>query len=394
MERLPPDGSSALGESLLRGGRGAELRLLAPFEEVAVVVRVGIRVHDLYSPSAFTFRVRGLEMPVCTVAIAHCVVQRLGKLFAAAGEYEGGSAGTLKPSTVRSERGVYERRVLPKWGARKISTLHRAEIETWVATLSASGLAPSSVRHCYVALYKVCRYALHARLITFNPCVGVRLPRLGVPGGKARFLTVAEVERLAGALVDSAPFDLMVRFAAYTGLRAAELVGLRVGDLDLTRGEVSVRQTLQRIDGEWVTGTPKSHRSSRVVLIEHSGLLADLRRYLMQHPSSGDPGALLWPGRAVGSHAVDYSRPVGMSSFRQAYLIRALHRAGLPPMRFHDLRHTSASLWLAAGYSPVEVSRWLGHANVAITDSIYSHLYPRAERPARTKFDALAALAG
>lgn len=303
------------------------------------------------------------------------------------------SAATLKPSTGRSERGVYERRVLPKWGARKISTLHRAEIETWVAALSASGLAPSSVRHCYVALYKACRYALHSRLITFNPCVGVRLPKLGTPGGTARFLTVAEVERLASTLADSAPFDLMVRFAAYTGLRAAELVGLRVGDLDLARGEVFVRQTLQRIDGEWVTGTPKSHRSTRDVPIEHSGLLGELRRYRMQHPNSGDPSALLWPGRAVGSHAVDYARPLGMSSFRQAYLARALTDAGLPPMRFHDFRHTAASLWLAAGYSPAEVSRWLGHANVSITDTVYAHLYPRAERPQRTRLDQFAELA-
>lgn len=63
-------------------------------------------------------------------------------------------------------------------------------------------------------------------------------------------------------------------------------------------------------------------------------------------------------------------------------------------MRFHDLRHTAASLWLAAGYSPSEVSRWLGHANVSITDSVYSHLYPRAERPMRTHFDELAERAG
>jgi integrase len=77
-----------------------------------------------------------------------------------------------------------------------------------------------------------------------------------------------------------------------------------------------------------------------------------------------------------------------MGSFRRNYLQDALTNAGLPAMRFHDLRHTAASLWLAAGFKPYEVSRWLGHANVSTTDSIYAHLYPSDYTQHVARFDA------
>jgi integrase len=171
------------------------------------------------------------------------------------------------------------------------------------------------------------------------------------------------------------------------------MAGLRVRDLDLVAGHVSVRQTAQRLGGEWVYGTPKSRRSVRDVPLVHSGLIAELRRYKMQHPNSGNPDALFWPGRHVGSIRLDYSRVIDMGSFRRNYLQDALTNAELRPMRFHDLRHTAASLRLAAGFKPYEVSRWLGHANVSTTDGIYAHLYPSDYSQHVARFDAFVAKA-
>lgn len=181
---------------------------------------------------------------------------------------------------------------------------------------------------------------------------------------------------LAAKLDSAEPYDLLVRFAAYTGLRAAELAGLRVRDLDLAAGHVSIRQTVQRIRGEWVFGTPKSRRSTRDVPLVESGLIRERRRYKMAHPCSGEPDALLWPGRTIGSHAVNYDRILDVGSYRRNYFRPALKALGMPDMRVHDLRHTAASLWLAAGAKPYEVSRWLGHANINTTDTIYAHMYP------------------
>ncbi|KZX21142.1 tyrosine-type recombinase/integrase [Rathayibacter tanaceti] len=296
----------------------------------------------------------------------------------------------LKPRTYRSAELLYSGRVLPLFGKRRIATLTRAEVQALVGELHAEGLAPMTVHHCYVALRKVCKHALHDRLISFNPCDGVKLPKNHNAGQfTPSFLTAAQVEALAAQLSKAAPYDLLVRFAAYTGLRAGELAGLRVQDVDLARGHVQVRQTMQHVAGEWMAGTPKSKRSTRDVPLMHSGLIRDLRRYLLQHPHSGNPAALFWPGRAVGGkHSLDYSRVMDNASFRRNYFRPALAAAKLPDMRVHDLRHTAASLWLAAGFQPYEVSRWLGHSNVTTTDTIYAHLYATDYTSHVAKFDA------
>ncbi|GAA1799378.1 site-specific integrase [Leucobacter iarius] len=138
-----------------------------------------------------------------------------------------------------------------------------------------------------------------------------------------------------------------------------------------------MRQTAQRVKGQgWVFGTPKSARSTREVPLLDFSLLADLQSHLTRHPKRHDPEALFWPGRAPGSREPDYDRVLDGSRFLRNHFDPAVKRAGLPKMRVHDLRHTAASIWLAAGITPYEVSRWMGHASVTTTDSIYGHLYP------------------
>lgn len=287
------------------------------------------------------------------------------------------SRPALKQRTYLGYRRIYDNRVLPRFGKRKVSSLTRADVQSWVNELAGEGLAPATVHHHYVALQKAMRHAQHDRLIVHNPCDGVRLPKSHAADGfKPVFLSAAEVEALAAVLDTQHPYGLILRFAAYTGLRAGELVALRVGDLNLKAGHVEVRRTLQRISGEWVLGTPKSARSTRNVPLVDRALVAEMRAYLMEHPRSGDAQALLWPGRTVGSHALDWHGVLDVGSFRRNYLRPALGDLGMSEMRFHDLRHTFASLMLAAGFPPYEVSRWLGHANMATTDSIYAHLYP------------------
>jgi integrase len=283
----------------------------------------------------------------------------------------------LKLRTYRSYESIYRNRVLPTFGRRKITEVTRADVQTWVTALHDDGLSPTTVHHHYVALKKVFRYAQDDRLIAYSPCDGIRLPKATDREGFAPvFLTPAQVEALATRLdAVAAPYGLLVRFAAYTGLRAAEVTGLRVRDLDLRAGHVEVRQTLQRVAGEWRVGTPKSKRSTREVPILDHDLLSRLREYLFAHPRRTDPDALLWPGRVPGSHLIDYGRVLDIGSLRRNYLRPALRAEGLAEMRFHDLRHTFASLMLSLKRRPQEVSRWMGHASLVTTDTIYSHLY-------------------
>lgn len=283
----------------------------------------------------------------------------------------------LKERTHRSYVSIYRNRVLPTFGKRKVTEVTRADVQAWVVAMTGEGLAPQTVHHCYIALKKAFRYAQDDRLIAYNPCDSIRLPRNADAQAFAPvFLTAKEVEALAKQLDTVAqPYGLLVRFAAYTGLRAAEITGLRVRDVNLRAARVEVRQTLQRIDGEWQVGTPKSRRSTREVPILDNAVLAAMREYLFAHPHRADPDALLWPGRMPGTHVVDYSRVFDVASFRRNYLRPALRSLDMPEMRFHDLRHTYASLMLSVGRPTHKVSRWMGHASLVTTDTVYSHLY-------------------
>jgi integrase len=299
------------------------------------------------------------------------------------------SEAKLKPRTFASYRQSYDNHVLPTFGTRRVSTVTSQDVEGWVAGLTAKGLSPATVRNNFVALNKVMRYAVRHGLITRNPCTGTSLPTEDAEDAfTAQVLTPAQVEELAAELDKQAPCGLLVRFAVTPGLRAGELVGLRVRDINLLRRHVEVRQTVQRGKGGWIVGKPKSKRSSRDVPILRSALLDDLASYLATHPRRNEPDAALWPGRRPGSSALDYERRLDYDSFYRWYYRPALARTGLPAARFHDLRHTAATMWLAAGIPPYKVSRWLGHNSLTTTDTVYGHLYPSDYADDMARLDA------
>lgn len=281
----------------------------------------------------------------------------------------------LKPRTFHSYQNIYAHRLDDRFGHRLLGSITREDVQAWISDLVNEGLAPPTVKHQYLALRKLFKWAIKERILAFDPGEHVSLPRFE-SSHEYPILTVNEIDRLARAMAETPPYGLLVRFMALTGLRVGETAGLRVRDVQLAKRRVLVRQTAQRIKGKgWVLGTPKSKRSTRAVPILDSTLIADLKAYLLTHPKSGQPEALFWPGRAPGSREADFERVVDGSTFLRNHFKPALTRAKLPKMRVHDLRHTAASLWLAAGFQPYEVSRWLGHANVSTTDAIYAHLY-------------------
>ena len=281
----------------------------------------------------------------------------------------------LKPVTYHGYKRIFEKRIFERFGDQRISAVQRRDVQQWINALSDLGLEAGTVNHHYIALKKIMKWAMVEQLIAIDPCANIVLPRKANKHDN-RILTLADVERVATHLNASAPYGLLVRFLAYTGLRVGEAAGLRVSDVELANRRILVRQTAQRVPGGIVFGEPKSARSTREVPVLDPKLLHDLKALLLAHPRSGEPNALFWPGRTPGSREIDYSRVLDSSSFLRNYFNRAVEQAGLPKMRVHDLRHTAASLWLDMGFPPYEVSRWLGHANLATTDSIYSHLYP------------------
>lgn len=161
----------------------------------------------------------------------------------------------------------------------------------------------------------VFKYALRHRLIAENPAVGTVLPRVRHEQKfEPLFLTAQEVEALALHLSEHAPDDLFVRLAAYTGLRAGEMLGLQVRDINLLRHILDVRRTYQHTRDGWAESSPKSDKSIRTVPLRRV-LVYDLTEYLAEHPHRDDPTAPLWPGRSLRAAASGGAGSTGISAW-------------------------------------------------------------------------------
>lgn len=282
-----------------------------------------------------------------------------------------------KPLTRSRYDNVLKVHVLPAFGNAQVGTLDRPEVQRYIASLVEAGASPGSVRKVYAVLKMVLDVAVDAKAIKANPAVGVRLPR--AQRRRMLVLEAAEVTSLARELRE--PYGLLVTLAAWSGLRAGEIAALRVGDLDLARGSVRDR-TRSPICGHLHRGSTKNHREANVALPR--GLCDDLAAFLASRrggPAPHDAALFTGPGGGPFRHGNFYSR-----HFKPA-VERALpeHLHGL---RFHDLRHTCASLLIAQGWHPKAVSEQLRHASIAITMDLYGHLLASYSQQLVERLDA------
>lgn len=300
-------------------------------------------------------------------------------------------AATSKPSTARGYRSILDGSVLPVFGSRRIRTITTADVQDWVTVLLESGKTPPTTKHHTSVVRRVFGEAARSRAIAYNPGLDVRLPTdrtVGRAKPEPRFLDAEEVRRLAAYLDERAwPYGLLVTFAAYTGLRAGELAGLNIGDVDPLHRVVHVRRTRRKIKDGWEVHTPKSGKTRRVPMPKWLG--EDLATY-MKHPRRSDPDAPLWPGRTAGGYGraddggrrapvLAYAKPWESGTFYRRIYQPALAAVGLPTgkggVRLHDLRHTYASLSASAGIPAYRLAEYMGHASEIITRSIYTHLF-------------------
>lgn len=355
------------------------------------------RLAEIETERAATGAVTGREVRLEPVAV-----------FAAA--WLDSLTGTVKARTLAEYGRLYRTYVDPEFGARAVGSITTADARRFRADLVKRGLARSTTKQIFDAFRRVLDVAVTDGAIPANPAASVPNLRRGATGDDDPFtphpLTGDQVGAVAESIRARVPlYGLVVLFLAYTGLRAAELAGLQIGDLRLTPagGSVTVMRTKRKVRGGWETGTPKSRKSRRVVPLD--GWLADdLREYLSTHPRRDDPSAPLFPARygrnAVGiprkfAEAPDtfnWAAPLEPGTFYAHYLMPAYAAAGLlvsapatddapavRGVRLHDLRHTFAVLSLTAGAHYMQVSKWMGHESFVTTLTIYGDYIPEDE---------------
>lgn len=242
-------------------------------------------------------------------------------------------------------------------------------------------LSARSVLHIHRVLSQALNYAVRQGLLIRNIAELVDPPRARKP--KLRTLTSGEVSQLLGA-DKGAPYYPIIYTAVNTGLRQAELLGLTWRNLDLDLASLSVTQVLYKRKGICQFKEPKSEHSRRRLDLSPS-----LALFLRQYRTEKQAERLLL-GMPLGKDDLVFSNadgtPMDPSTLTHNFA-RIARKAGLPGTRFHDLRHTFATLMLMAGIHPKIVSEMLGHASVAFTLDTYSHVIPTLQQAAMKRLD-------
>jgi integrase len=290
---------------------------------------------------------------------------------------------SLRPATVKSYRDLVERHVIPSLGKKQLTKLSVQDVQRLLNERQQSGLSPRSVQYIRGVLRSALNLAMKWELVPRNVAALAQPPR--IQPREMRFLTTDEALKLLEAARGNR-LEGLYRVAIAIGLRQGEAFGLRWSDVDLAKGTLTVRNALQRIDGKAVLVPPKTARSRRIITVPPQ-LVAALKRHRAVQLADRMIAGPRWQEMDLV-----FSSPIGTpldpSNIRRQ-LLELLKTAGLPPMRFHDLRHTAASLLVAEGVHPRTVMEILGHSQIAITMNTYSHVSSETMKDATNRMGAL-----
>ncbi len=286
-------------------------------------------------------------------------------------------------STRARERSIWTCQIEPHFGSTRLADLRRSDVAAWTAGMSGD-LAPATVTRCLVTLKKLLSDAVTEGLIATSPAATVKPPRQGRV--ERRFLTVAELTRLEQAMAPR--WALVVPFASVTGLRIGELAALRVSDLNLAAGEVTVRSTAVSVPLDVSGGdTRRQIHPTKTFAGERTvpTITPALRRRLaaMIDERGLGPNDWLFTGSDDG--------PMTPGNWRNRVWAAASKRAGItdPQPTPHSLRHTAVALWIAAGVDRLTVARWAGHTDAGFMERVYGHLWRDDHTDTQNAIDAL-----
>ena len=284
---------------------------------------------------------------------------------------------TLRASSWESYRLCVEERINPALGQIELRRLNAMDLNGLYARLlergrrdGKGGLAPRTVRLVHVTLHRALRDAVRWGLLSRNVADLADPPKQQQPDTRAwsgedlrAFLEGAATDRMYAAFL----------MAAATGMRRGEILGLRWTDVDLELGRIAIRQTLIIINYKPTFSEPKTDRSRRSLRLDPATLAA-LKSWRARQLEERLAWGSAWTDTGLVFTGEDGTL-IHPQSLSDAFERRTRNLA-LPSIRFHDLRHTWATLSLQAGVPLWAVSDILGHGSISITDSFYRHAVP------------------
>ncbi|MFL5628161.1 MAG: tyrosine-type recombinase/integrase [Ktedonobacteraceae bacterium] len=283
----------------------------------------------------------------------------------------------IKQSSYIKYRKALNYHILPALGHIHLQKLTAEHIDTFYAKLLKQGKSPKSIKDIHGIVHVALQYAVKRKRLSKNVANDIDLPRMERYSSHVldkdqarRLLEVAKGSRLETLLI----------VALATGMRRGELLALRWSDVHFDIRSLHVQRTVDRVKNVgYVESEPKTKRSRRTIMLPQFVIDA-LMRHRMQQVEVSLQAENLWVDRdLVFCNMVgDFLYPDNVS----ADFKKLVGKAGLPPMRFHDLRHSAATILLAMGVHPKVVQEILGHTQISITMDVYSHMLPSMQREA------------
>jgi integrase len=276
----------------------------------------------------------------------------------------------LKPSTLDGYRRYLDGHLIPAFGGFPLRALTTGLIQDFVSGLHARGLSGKSVNNIAVPLKLMLRHAVSWGYLASNPAAAVERARVETKEMQA--LSPEQVRRFLAATEPE--YWLLFTVAVFTGVRRGELLALQWGDVDWQTARLNIRRSLWR--GQFIG--PKTVRSVRSIDLAPQ-VLGALDEARPARPPEELKSQLIFSG--------PHGKPLDPDNLVKRRFLPTLERAELPRIRFHDLRHTHASLLIAAGEHPKYVQHQLGHASITTTLDRYGHLLPGAYQHAGERLE-------
>lgn len=274
-----------------------------------------------------------------------------------AGPWLAAKEAALKPSASKPLEASWRNYVAPRWADVEVGQVRHSDVQAWVTSIDMSATV---ISRAYGILSGILDVAERDRRIVSNPARGVVKPKKRARD-RNRYLTHAELMRVAETSGDRAALVLTL---GWCGLRWAELVELRVRDLDMLRRRIHVSRAAVEVDGVIHVDSTKGNKRRQVPMPR--ALVNMLAR---QCDARGRDDLLFDDGH--GAHM----RRIRTSAGNRSWLKTAFVAADVEPMRLHELRHTAASLAVAAGANVKAIQRMLGHESAAMTLDVYADLF-------------------
>lgn len=282
--------------------------------------------------------------------------------------------GTVAPRTYARYESLVRVHIIPAIGGIRLSKLTAQHLQRFYHQKQEAG-EHDKARKCHVALHRALGQAVRWGLIPRNIADLVDAPR--VARKEMKVLTPEEVRRFLDAAQGDRFYALYV-VAITCGLRLGELLGLRWEDINFDEGTLQVRRQLQWLKGGPQFTEPKTKHSRRTVFLPRLAVAA-LKEHRKKQREERLRLGEVWQDNGL-VFCTEIGTPINPPNLQRRSFRPILKRAGVPIIRFHDLRHTCATMLLLEGTNPRVVQEQLGHSNIATTLGLYSHVLPSMKK--------------